>query len=132
MNSFKPLFECAIKAAKSLSHKLNVPKVPIYFATDNPLSVKYAEKYYKNMLVFSNAPMFHSDETKYSGFSAKSQYNDGMIGVLSDIEICSRAAVLIRSAQSSFSEVIGAIHFLKPEHHLHPFYINENYKLCNL
>jgi len=129
---YKPLFECAIIAAKSLSHKVNVSKVPVFFATDHPKAVKFAENNYKNMLVFSSAPIFHADETKYNGSSAKSQYNDSMIGVLSDIEICSRAAVLIRSRQSSFSEVIGANHFLRPEHHLHPFYFYENKTLCSL
>jgi len=129
---YKPLFECAVMAAKSLSHKMNVSKVPIFFAADHPNAIKFAERNYKNMLIFSSAPIFHSDETKYSGSSAKSQYNGGMVGVLSDIEICSRAAVLIRSTQSSFSEVIGANHFLRPEQHLHPFYFYEKKTLCNL
>ena len=129
---YKPMFECAAMAARSLSHKLNVSKVPIFLATDHPSVTKFAEENYKKMLVFSSAPKFHTDKTKYTGSSAKGQYNDGMIGVLSDIEIGSRAAVLIRSADSTFSEVMGAIHFLKPEHNLHPFYFYENETLCNV
>ena len=84
------------------------------------------------MIIFSRAPRFHIDHTKYRGVIAKGQYKDGMIGVLSDIEIGSRAAVLIKSADSTFSEVMGAIHFLRPEHNLHPFYFYENETLCNV
>jgi len=69
--------------------------VSIFFATDHPKAVKFVEKNYKSMLIFSSAPIFHADETKYNGSSAKSQCNDSMIRVLSGIEIYSRAAVLI-------------------------------------
>ena len=129
---FQPMFECAKMAAKSLSYKLNVSKVPIFFTTDHPSVIEFAEHNYKDMLVFSRAPIFHVDFTKYSGHKANSQYDSGMMGVLSDVEICSRAAVLIRSADSTFSEVMGAIHFLRPQYNLHPFYFYENLSLCQV
>ena len=129
---FKLMFECATMAAKSLRDKLNISKVPIYFTTDRQSVIEFAKQKYEDMLVFSNAPIFHVDHTKYSGTRANNQYNSGMIGVLSDIEICSRATVLIRSADSSFSELMGTIHFLRPQHNLHPFYFYENLSLCRV
>ena len=129
---FKMMFDCAITAAKSLSHKLNVPKVPIFLATDHPSITAFAKENYNDEIIFSRSPIFHVDHTKYSGTRANNQYNSGMIGVLSDIEICSRAAVLVRSALSTLSEVMGAIHFLRPQHHLHPYYFYENLSLCQL
>ena len=129
---FKLMFECAIMAAKSLRDKLNVSKVPIYFTTDHGSIINYAKQKYGNAFVYSRSPIFHVDFTKYSGTGASNQYNSGMIGVLSDIEICSRAAVLIRSADSTFSEIIGAMHFLRPKYNLHPFYFYENLSLCHV
>ena len=129
---FKLMFECAIMAAKSLRDKLNLSKVPIYFTTDHDSIIEYAKQKYGNMLVYSRSPIFHVDRTKYNGTEASNQYNSGMIGVLSDIEICSRAAVLVRSADSSFSELMGTIHFLRPQYNLHPFYFYENLSLCHV
>ena len=54
------------------------------------------------------------------------------IGILSDIEIGSRAAVLIRSADSSFSEEMGVINYLRPQNNLHPFDFYNNMILCQL
>ena len=59
------------------------------------------------MIVFRSVPHFHIDLTRYNGSDASKKYNDAMIGILSDIEISSRAAVLDRSADSSFSEEMG-------------------------
>ena len=129
---FQVMFECATMVAKSLQEKWNMSKVPIYFTTDHPSITKFAKQKYKDVLVFSRAPLFHVERTRYSGRKANSQYNSGMIGVLSDIEICSRAAVLVRSADSSFSELMGAIHFLRPQYNLHPFYFYEDLSLCNM
>ena len=129
---FKLMFDCAITASKSLSHKLNLPKVPVFLATDHPSITAFAKENYNDLFVFSRAPLFHVDRTVYRGTEANSQYNSGMIGVLSDIEICSRAAVLIRSALSTLSEVMGAIHFLRPQYNLHPHYFYENSSLCEL
>ena len=129
-SSFKLMFECAIMAAKSLKDKLNISKVPIYFTTDHPSVMEFAKQNYEDMLVFSKAPIFHIDRTKYKGEKVNSRYNSGMFGVLSDIEICSRAAILVRSAGSTFSEVMGVIHFLRPQHNLHLFYFYEDSSLC--
>ena len=129
---FKPMFECAIMAAKALRHKLNVAKVPIFLTTDDQVVTDFAKKNYPGMMIFSNAPFFHIDRTKYKGSNAHQQYDDGMIGILSDIEITSRAAVLIRSASSSFSEEMGALHYLPPNYNLHPFYYYENSTMCQL
>ena len=129
--TFQLMFECATMVAKSLRDKLNMSKVPIYFTTDHPSITAFA-KDYNDMIVFSKAPIFHVDHTKYRGGKANRQYNSGMIGVLSDIEICSRAAVLVRSADSSFSEMMGAIHFLRPQYNLHPFYFYEDLSLCHV
>ena len=129
---FKLMFECATMAAKSLRDKLNISKVPIFLTTDHQSIIEFAKQRYENMFVFSRAPKFHVDHTKYSGAKANSQYNNGMIGILSDIEICSRAAVLVRSADSTFSELMGTIHFLRPQHNLHPFYFYENLSLCHV
>ena len=127
---FKPMFECAVMAAKSLSHKLNVPKVPIFLATDHPTVTEFAKNNYSDLIVLSRAPMFHVDRTKYRGAEANTQYNSGMIGMLSDLEICSRAAVLVRSAVSTFSEMMGAISFLRPQYNLHPYYFYNNLSFC--
>ena len=53
-----------------------------------------------------------------------------MLRVMYDIEISSRAGILVRSADSSFSEIIGAIHFMAPQNNLHPFYYYEKLSLC--
>ena len=127
---FKPLFECAVTAARSLSHKLNVSKVPIFLATDHPTVIEFAKNNYDGMIVLSSAPMFHVDLTKYRGTKADTKYKNGMIGVLSDVEICSRAAVLVRSAESTLSEIMGAINFLTPRYNLHPFYFYNNLSYC--
>ena len=129
---FKLMFECAVMAAKALSSKLNISKVPIFLTTDNAVVVNYAKKNYQDNMIFSSAPYFHIDNTKYFGSTAQMKYDDGMIGILSDIEISSRAAVLIRSADSSFSEEIGALHYLPPQNNLHPFYFYENLTLCHV
>ena len=130
---FKPMFECAVIAAKGLSNKLNVSKVPIFLATDDQIVIDFAKKNYKDEdIIFSNAPNFHIDRARYGGAHAKKKYDDGMIGILSDIEIGSRAAVLIRSADSSFSEEMGVINFLRPQNNLHPFDFYNNLNLCQL
>ena len=129
---FQRMFECATMVAKSLEDKLNMSKVPIYFATDHPSIIEVAKQKYADVLVLSRAPIFHVDKTTYIGRKANNQYNNGMIGVLSDIEICSRAAVLVRSADSTLSEMMGAIHFLRPQYNLHPFYFYENVSLCGV
>ena len=120
--SFEPMFECAAIAAKALSQKLNIPKVQIFLAADHPDVTRYAMQHYNDSIVLSKAPRFHVHETKYGGTNATIQYDSGMMGVLSDIEICSRAGTLVRSLSSTMSEVIGVIHFLSPQKHLHPYY----------
>ena len=127
---WQPMFECALKAAKALSHKMNISKVPIYLATDHQNVIDYVQKFYKNDVIVSQAPKFHIDHARYSGPNAFDQYNNGLVGILSDIEISSRAAVLVRSADSTMSEVIGAIHFLSPQHNLHPFYFYNKLSIC--
>ena len=129
---FKPMFECAITAAKALSYKLNVAKVPIFLTTDDQVVTDVSKLIYPGTMTFSNAPWFHIDRTKYIGSNAHQQYDDGMIGILSDTEITSRALVLVRSAASSFSEIMGALHYLPPNYNLHPFYYYENSTLCQL
>ena len=129
---FKPMFECAAMAAKALSYKLNVSKVPIFLTTDKEEVIDFAKSHYKDMITFSKAPHFHIDETKYNGSTAKDQYDDGIIGILSDVEISSRAAVIVRSADSTFSEVMSILHYLPPQRNLHPFYFYENLTLCHL
>ena len=37
--AWQPMFECALKAAKILSHKMNISKVPIFLATDNQVVI---------------------------------------------------------------------------------------------
>ena len=131
---FKLMFKCGMMAAESLSHKLklNVSKAPIYFATDHSFIREFAKEYYDKVLVFNKYPLFHVDHTKFKGSKANKEYDSGMLGVLCDMEISSRAGVLVRSADSSFSEVIGAIHFMKPHDNLHPFYFYEKFSLCQL
>lgn len=127
---FEPMFECAAIAAKSLSKKLNISKLPIYLATDHPTIIEYAKKNYNDMIVFSKVPRFHVDLTKFKGLDANKQYSSGMIGVLTDVEICSRAILLVRSAYSSLSEHMSGIHYLMPNKNLHPFYFYENISIC--
>ena len=106
--------------------------MPIFLATDYVIANDFANKNYPGMMTFSSAPFFHIDRTKYGGSNAHQQYDDGMIGIFSDIEISSRAAVLIRSVDSSFSEEMGALHYMSPKYSLHPFYFYENLTLCQL
>ena len=129
---FKRMYECAIMAAKALSHKLNMSEVPIFLATDYSIASDYANNNYPGRMIFSKAPFFHIDRTRYGGSNAHEQYDNGMIGIFSDIEISSRAAALIRSTDSSFSEEMGALHYLPPKYNLHPFYFYENLTLCEL
>ena len=129
---FEPLFECAALAAKAMSQELNLSKVPIFLAADHPDVILYAMQHYNDNIVLSKAPRFHIDQTKYSGGNAGTQYDSGMIGILSDIEICSRAGTLVRSLSSTMSEVMGVIHFLSPQKHLHPFYFYDNMSVCNV
>ena len=126
---YKPMFECAVMTAKSLSNKLNVSKVPIFLATDHPSIKAYAKENYKDVFTLSRAPKFHVDRQRKKGATT---INIGMMGVLSDVEICSRAAVLIRSAVSTLSEIMGAIHFYRPQYNLHPYYFYENISMCHV
>ena len=64
---FQLMFECATMVAKSLRDKLNMSKVPIYFTTDHPSIIEFAKWKYKDVLVFSKAPIFHVDRTTYRG-----------------------------------------------------------------
>lgn len=125
---YKPMFECAVMTAKSLSNKLNISKVPIFLATDHPSIKAYAKENYKDVFTLSKAPKFHVDRQRKKGATT---INIGMMGVLSDVEICSRAAVLIRSATSTLSEIMGAIHFYRPQYNLHPYYFYENISMCH-
>ena len=129
---FEKLFECAVIAAKTMSQKLNIPKVPIFLAADHPVVTEYAIKHYNDSVVLSKAPQFHIDFTKYKGDSTNNQYHNGMTGILSDIEISSRAGVLVRSICSTMSEVMGVTHFLSPQNHLHPFYFYNNLSMCQI
>ena len=129
---FEKMFECATIAAKTMSQNLNIPRVPIFLAADHPVVTKYAIQNYNDSIIISKAPLFHSDLTKYNEDNASNRYDSGMIGVLADIEICSRAGVLIRSAFSTMSEVIGVIHFLPPQKNLHPFYFYNDLSVCKL
>ena len=52
---YEPMFECAAEAAKTLSRKLNISKVPIFLAADHPLVTQYAMKHYNDSLVLSKA-----------------------------------------------------------------------------
>ena len=129
---FERMFECATMAAKTMSKKLNLPKVPIFLAADHPTVTQYAMQHYNDSIILSKAPLFHIDFTKYKGDNASIQYDNGMMGILSDVEICSRASVLVRSASSTMSEVMGVIHFLSPQRHLHPFYFYNNLSVCQM
>ena len=129
---FEPLFEFAALAAKTMSQELNLPKVPIFLAADHPDVIQYAKQHYSDSIVLSKAPRFHIDQTKYSGVNAGTQYDSGMMGILSDIEICSRAGTLVRSLSSTMSEVTGVIHFLSPQKYLHPFYFYDNMSVHNV
>ena len=129
---FEPMFECAALAAKTMSQKLNLPKVPIFLAADHPEVVQFAKQHYNDRIVLSKAPQFHIDQTKYSGNDTDTKYDSGMMGILSDIEICSRAGTLVRSLSSTMSEVMGVIHFLSPQKHLHPFYFYDNLSVCKV
>ena len=127
---FEQMFECAALVAKTMSQKLNIPKVPIFLAADHPDVIKYAMQYYNDSIVLSKAPRFHIDYTKYNGDNASTQYDKGIIGILSDMEICSRASTLVRSVSSTLSEVMSVIHFLSPHNNLHPFYFYNNLSVC--
>jgi len=129
--AWQPMFECALKAAKALSHKMNISKVPIFLATDKWVVISYAQEHYKDDVVISQAPQFHLDYANFNGPDALERYDNGIIGILSDIEIAARAAVYVRSADSTMSEVIGAIHFTSPYHNLHPFYFYEEPLICS-
>ena len=128
--NYQPMFECAVAAAKTMSQRLNISKVPIFLAADHPLVTQYAIEHHNDSIVLSRAPSFHSDLTRYSGDNATNQYYEGMIGLFSDMEICSRAGALVRSASSTLSEVIGAIHFPSPKRHFHPFYFYSYASVC--
>ena len=128
---YERMFECAAMAAKSLSQKLNI-KVPIFLAADHPSVMQYATKHYNDSIVLSRAPIFHIDKAKYKGDNATNQYDNSVMGMLSDVEICSRSYALIRLVSSTLSEVMGAIHFLSPKRHLNPFYYYDNLSICQL
>ena len=129
--AWQPMFECALKAAKILSHKMNISKVPIFLATDKQVVINYAQEHYRDDVIISQAPRFHLDYAKFHGPGSLKQYDSGIVGVLSDVEISSRAAVCVRSADSTMSEVMGAIHFFSPRHNLHPFYFYEEPSICS-
>ena len=128
---WSPTFECAEKAAKALAKKLNVLSVPIFLTTDEPAVVsQYAKEKYGNQIVPSVAPFFHVDKVQYTGPNANTLNRQGFIGILADIEICGRAAVLVRSMRSTLSEFMGVINFSPPERNLHPFEFWQNKSVC--
>ena len=129
---WSPTFECAEKAAKVLAKKLNVPSVPIFLTADEPAVTKYAQEKYGKQIVPSQAPFFHIDKAQYTGSSANTLNRQGFIGILADVEICARAAVLVRSMRSTLSEVMGVIKFSPPERNLHPFEFWQNKSVCNI
>ena len=125
-------FECAQKAARVLAKKLNVSSVPIFLTTDEPAVTKHAQKVYGNQIVPSTAPFFHIDRAQYTGPSANTLYRKGFIGILADVEICARAAVLVRSMRSTLSELMGVTHFFPPQRNLHPFEFWQNKSVCEV
>ena len=128
------MFECATLAAKTLEKKLNVSKVPVFLAADHKYVVDYAKEHYSKRVVLSQAPLYHIDSPAYT-ISTKYglEYNEqGFIGILSDIEISARAAVLVQSSGSTMSELMGIAYFSGPNHNLHPFYFYENLSLCEM
>ena len=125
-------FECAQKAAKSLSKKLNVSSVPIFLTADEPAVIKYGQEHYDKHIVLSLAPFFHLDKAQYTGPSAKTLNRKGFIGILADVEICARAAVFVGSMRSTLSEVMGVINFSFPKRNLHPFEFWQNKSVCEI
>lgn len=129
---WSPTFDCAQKAAKVLAKKLNVSSVPIFLTTDEPAVTKYAQETYGNQIVPSTAPFFHIDKAQYTGPNANTLNRKGFIGILADVEICARAAVLVRSMRSTLSEFMGVIKFFPPERNLHPFEFWQNKSVCEV
>lgn len=129
---WSPTFECAENAAKALAKKLNVPSVPIFLTTDEPAITKYAQEKYGKQIIPSEAPFFHIDKAQYTGSNADTLNRQGFIGVLADVEICARAAVLVRSMRSTLSEVMGVINFFPPKRNLHPFDFWQNKSVCEV
>ena len=131
---WSPMFECAIMAARSLENNLKISRVPIFLAADHQRVINYAKEHYGGRIVLSQAPMYHIDFPPYA-ISTKSglKYNEqGFIGILSDIEISARGAVLIQSYGSTMSELMGSFaNFYKPSYNFHPFYFYENLSFCN-
>ena len=126
------MFECAVLAAQALEKKLNISRVSVFLAADHYHVVNYAKEYYGERIILSQAPMYHIDNPAMSKHNF--EYNEqGLIGILSDIEICARAAVLVQSSGSTLSELIGNIaQFYNPNHNLHPFDFYENLSYCKM
>ena len=126
------MFECAVLAAEALEKKLNISQVPVFLAADHYHVVNYAKEHYSERIILSQAPVYHIDSPVIS--KRNFEYNEqGLIGILSDIEICAQAAVLVQSSGSTLSDLIGSIaHFYNPNHNLHPFYFYENMSYCKM
>ena len=81
----------------------------------------------------SQAPKYHVDNPEYtttSKYGVKDN-EQGILGILSDIEISARGRVFVQSSGSTLSELIGSIaRFYKHSHVLHPFYFYENLSFC--
>jgi len=52
---WQPMFECALKAAKALSLKINFSAVPIFLVTDHQKVIDFAKKFYKHDVIVSTA-----------------------------------------------------------------------------
>jgi len=129
---WSPTFECAQKAAQALAKKLKVSSVPIFLTADEPAVTAYAKERYGDQIVLSDAPFYHIDKAEYKGVNADRLNRQGFIGVLSDIEMCARAAVLVRSMRSTLSELMGVIHFSSPQTSLHPYDFWQNKSVCEV
>ena len=132
---WSPMFECAVIAAQSLEIKLNISRVSIFLAADHERIMNYAKEHYGGRIVLSQAPMYHVDFPAYKVTTKYGlKYNEqGFIGILSDIEISARGAVIIQSSGSTMSDLIGSLaNFYKPNYSLHPFYFYENLSFCNM
>ena len=130
--SWSKMFKCAVLAAQTLKKKLNISNVPIFLATDHNHVINYAKEFYSDKVILSQAPMYHIDDQ----VEKKHMFNNdelGLTGILSDIEISARAAVLVQSSGSTLSELIGSIaYFYNINHILHPFYFYQNSSYCNI
>ncbi|XP_065911423.1 uncharacterized protein [Dysidea avara] len=108
--SWAKFLQCALLASERLAKLLGLDYTLIYVASDEDVVKEFALRNYGERVVLSQVYTLHVDRPRVD---TPQLLHEGFLGMLSDMEVLSRAAILIKS-HSTFSDVIEGLGLFLP------------------